>query len=141
MQLECKSGPTDRRRVERFVLVARGAADAQPVQPLMTRPIDEANDIGQVLQALSNGVRADFEIAKSARLTLDRVHIALVFLVANKCVVGSPDTRFRTTDSGNDMIKEANAVRRRLPALRRLCAIAAKETRQQTTLRTRKLPL
>jgi hypothetical protein len=107
----------------------------------MTRPIDEAGDIGHVLQALSNGVRADFEIAKTARLTLDRVHIALVLLMANKCVVGSPDTRFRTTDSGNDMIKEANADRRRLPTPRRLSAIAAKQTLQQTRLRTRKLPL
>jgi hypothetical protein len=106
----------------------------------MTFPGRESSDIEQVLEALSNGVRADFEIAKTARLTLDRVHIALVFLVANKCVVASPDTRFRTTDSGKDMIKEANAVRRRLPAPRGLSAIAAKQTRQQTTLRSRKVP-
>ncbi|MDQ6923621.1 MAG: hypothetical protein M3Z74_05560, partial [Pseudomonadota bacterium] len=75
---------------------------------------DESADTEQVLQALTNGIRSDVEIAKTARITLNGVHIAFILLVAHKCVGGSPNTRFRTTDSGYDMIKTANAAERKL---------------------------
>src|SRR5438270_5661092 len=73
----------------------------------------ESTDVEQVVQALSNGLRSDVEIAKTTRLSLDRVQIALVFLVIHKCVVGSPASRFRLTDNGYDMVKVANAAERK----------------------------
>ena len=88
----------------------------QPLEPLMTYP-RESTDIGQVVQALSNGLRSDVEIAGTARLSLDRVQIALIYLVKHKCVVGSPASRFRLTDNGYDMVKVANAAERKREAL------------------------
>jgi hypothetical protein len=82
----------------------------------MTHP-RESTDIGQVVQALSNGSRSEVEIAGTARLSLDRVQIALIFLLVHRCVVGSPGTQFRLTDNGNDMVKAANAAERKLGAL------------------------
>ena len=77
----------------------------------------ESTDVEQVVQALSNGLRSDVEIARTARLSLDRAQIALVFLVIHKCVVGSPASRFRLTDNGYDMVKAANAADRKRGAL------------------------
>ena len=76
----------------------------------------ESTDVGQVLHALSNGLRSDVEIAGTAHLSLDRVQIALIYLLTHKCVVGSPASRFRLTDNGNDMVKAANAAERQLGA-------------------------
>jgi hypothetical protein len=73
-------------------------------------------ELAQVVQA-SNGLRSQIEMAKEARLPLDRIRIALDWLVARRCVMGSPQTPgalFRLTDSGNDMVKEANAAERQL---------------------------
>jgi hypothetical protein len=82
----------------------------------MTSP-RESTDVEEVVQALSNGPRSDVEIAGTARLSVDRVQIALIFLLVRRCVVGSPDTRFQLTDNGNDMVKAANAAERKLVAL------------------------
>ena len=78
---------------------------------------EQSTDIGQVLQALGNGLRSDVEIANTTRLALDRVHIALTLLVVHGCVVESAGTRFRLTDSGADMAKEANGAERNVGAL------------------------
>lgn len=91
-----------------------GTADARAFQPVVTSPHQESTDLGEVVQALSNGPRSEIEIAEQARLPLDRVRVALNCLVARSCVVGSPDTRFRLTDNGNDMVKAANAAERKL---------------------------
>jgi hypothetical protein len=83
----------------------------------MTYPWADSTDIVQVVQALSNGLRSEFEIAKQARLPLDRVRVALDCLVARRCVIGSPQipgTMFRLSDNGNDMLKVANAAERKL---------------------------
>ena len=90
----------------------------------------ESTDVEQVVQALSNGLRSDVEIAKTTRLSLDRVQIALVFLVIHKCVVGSPASRFRLTDNGYDMVKVANAAERNREAL---SAYPANGPRQRTS--------
>ena len=76
----------------------------------MISPQQESIDVGQVVQALSNGLRSDVEVAKTTHLSLDRVHIALWALVTRRCVVGSPSTLFGLTDNGKDMVKKANAV-------------------------------
>ena len=78
----------------------------------------ESIDVGQVVQALSNGLRSDVEIGKTTRLALDRVHIALSVLVRRRCVVGSPSTLFQLTDNGKDMVKYANATERKHQGLR-----------------------
>jgi len=78
----------------------------------------ESTDVGQVVQALSNGIRSDVEITKIARFRLSRVQAALVSLVAHGQAVGSTDGLFRLTDRGNDMVKEANAAERKQRALR-----------------------
>jgi hypothetical protein len=81
----------------------------------MTYP--DSTDIVQVVQALSNGLRSEIEISKQARLSLDRVRVALDCLVARRCVIGSPQTpgtMFRLSDNGNDMLKVANAAERKL---------------------------
>jgi hypothetical protein len=83
----------------------------------MTYPWADSTDIVQVVQALSNGLRSEVEIAKQARLPLDRVRVALHCLVARRCVIGSPQTpgtMFRLSDNGNDMLKVANAAERKL---------------------------
>jgi hypothetical protein len=105
----------------------------------MTYLREESTDIGLVVQALSNGLRSDLEIANTARLALDRVHIALAFLLAHGCVVESAGTRFRLTDNGNDMVKVANAAERKLGAL---CALpeVMNAVEQTTTIRRRNLP-
>ena len=77
----------------------------------------ESTDVGQVVHALSNGLRSDVGIAGTAHLSLDRVQIALIYLLTHKCVVGSPASRFRLTDNGNDMVKAANAAERKLGVL------------------------
>ena len=74
----------------------------------------ESIDVAKVVQALSNGLRSDVEIAKTTHRELDRVHIALSVLVRHRCVVGSPSTLFRLTDNGKDMVKTANAAERKL---------------------------
>jgi predicted transcriptional regulator len=74
----------------------------------MTYSRDQSTHIGEVLQALSNGLRSDVEIANATRLALDRVHIALTLLVVDGCVVESAGARFRLTDTGADMVKEGN---------------------------------
>jgi hypothetical protein len=73
----------------------------------------ESTDVGHVAHALSNGVRSDIEIAKTTRLALDRVHIALSILVRRRCVIGSPSVLFQLTDAGKDLIKIANAAERK----------------------------
>ena len=78
---------------------------------------EQSTDIGQVLQALSDGLRSDVEIANTTHLALDRVHIALTLLVVHGCVVESAGTRFRLTDSGADMAEEANGAGRSVGAL------------------------
>jgi hypothetical protein len=81
----------------------------------MTYPLVDSTDIVQVVQALGNGLRS-VEIAKTCRLSLDRVRVALDTLVVSKCVIGSPqaaEARFRLSDNGNDMVKAANAAERR----------------------------
>jgi hypothetical protein len=83
----------------------------------------ESTDIGQVVQALSNGIRSDLEITKIARLRLSRVQAALVSLVAHGQALGSTDGLFRLTDKGNDMVKEANAAQRKQSALRAESAV------------------
>jgi hypothetical protein len=83
----------------------------------MTYPWVDSTDIVQVVQALSNGLRSEIEIAKQARLPPDRVRVALDCLVARRCVIGSPQTpgtMFRLSDNGNDMLKVANAAERKL---------------------------
>ena len=79
----------------------------------MISPRQESIDVAQVVQALSNGLRSDVEIAKTTRLAHERVHIALSVLVRRRCVVGSPSTLFRLTDNGKDMVKNANAAERK----------------------------
>lgn len=82
----------------------------------MTYPLVDSTDIVQVVQALGNGLRSEVEIAKTCRLSLDRVRVALDTLVVSKCVIGSPqaaEARFRLSDNGNDMVKAANAAERR----------------------------
>ena len=82
----------------------------------MIDPWIHSTDIVQVVQALSNGLRSEVEIAETSRLSLDRVRVALDTLVVNKCVIGSPqaaEARFRLSDNGNDMVKAANAAERR----------------------------
>jgi hypothetical protein len=81
-------------------------------------PRQESIDVAQVVQALSNGLRSDVEIAKTTRLAHERVHIALSVLVRCRCVVGSPSTLFRLTDNGKDMVKSANATERKHQGLR-----------------------
>jgi hypothetical protein len=115
----------------------RNVAAAQPVQPNMRYPRDKSTDVGQVVQALSNGLRSEVEIAKTARLLLDRVQNALAFLVAQGCVVQSAGTLFRLTDSGNDMVKEANAAERNHRAL---CAGSAVMYAAGQTTIVRNLP-
>jgi hypothetical protein len=81
----------------------------------MTYPV--STDVAGVVQALSNGLRSEIEIAKQARLPLDRVRVALNCLVARRCVIGSPQTpgtMFRLSDNGNDMLKVANAAERKV---------------------------
>ena len=77
---------------------------------------EEITDVAKVVQALSNGIRSELEVAKTARLPLERVQIALTFLVAMGCAAAVDGTRFRLTDNGNDMLKEANAARRKRQA-------------------------
>jgi predicted transcriptional regulator len=115
------------------------ATAAQTVQPNMSYRREKSTDVGQVVQALSNGLRSEVEIAKTARLLLDRVQNALVVLVARGCVVESGGALFRLTDSGNDMVKEANAAERKHIAL---CARSAVmyASPQTTIIRRRKLP-
>jgi hypothetical protein len=82
----------------------------------MTYPWSGSADLDHVVDALSNGIRSEVEIAQTARLPLDRVRVALKCLVARSCVTGSPQTpgsRFRLTDNGNDMVKIANAAERK----------------------------
>ena len=81
----------------------------------MTYPV--STDVAGVVQALSNGLRSEIEIAKQARLPLDRVRGALDYLVARSCVISSPQapaTMFRLSDNGKDMLKVANAAERKL---------------------------
>jgi hypothetical protein len=81
----------------------------------MTHPV--STDVAGVVQALSNGLCSEIEIAKQTRLPLDRVRVALDCLVARRCVIGSPQTpgtMFRLSDHGNDMLKVANAAERKL---------------------------
>jgi hypothetical protein len=81
----------------------------------MTYPV--STDVAGVVQALSNGLRSEIEIAKRAQLPLDRVRVALKCLLARRCVIGSPHTAgtmFRLSDNGNDMLKVANAAERKL---------------------------
>ena len=110
----------------------------------MTYPREDSIDVGHVVQALSNGLLSEVEIATTARLPLDRVQIALIFLVAHRCVVGSPSTRFRLTDNGNDMVKEANAAERKREALSPRPTNVTEDvmhgTGQTTRLRRRNLP-
>jgi len=76
-----------------------------------------STDVAGVVQALSNGLRSGIEIAKQARLPLDRVRVALDCLVARRCVIGlsqTPGTMFRLSDNGNDMLKVANAAEQKL---------------------------
>ena len=84
----------------------------------MTDPRAVSTDGAGVVQALSNGLRSEIEIAKRARLPLDRVRVALDCLVAaRRCVISSPQTQgtlFRLSDNGNDMLKVANAAERKL---------------------------
>jgi hypothetical protein len=84
----------------------------------MTDPRAVSTAVAGVVQALSNGLRSEIEIAKQARLPLDRVRVALDCLVARRCVIGSPQTpggtMFRLSDNGNDMLKVANAAERKL---------------------------
>jgi hypothetical protein len=77
----------------------------------------EPTDVRLVVQALSNGLRSDVEVAKATHLALDRVHIALSVLVRRRCAVGSPSTLFRLTDNGKDMVKNANAAERKYQGL------------------------
>ena len=83
----------------------------------MSDPRAVSTDVAGVVQALSNGLRSEIEIAKQARLPLDRVRVALDCLVARRCVISSPQTPgtlFRLSDNGNDMLKVANAAERKL---------------------------
>jgi hypothetical protein len=73
---------------------------------------ETTSDVGQVMRALTNGIRSDAEIAETASLPLLRVHIALVSLIGQRCVVGSPAKRFRLTDNGNDIVKLVDAAER-----------------------------
>ena len=82
----------------------------------MTDPRAVSPDVARVVQALSNGLRSEIEIAKQARLPLNRVQVALDRLIARRCVIGlpqTPDTMFRLSDNGNDMLKVANAAERK----------------------------
>ena len=105
----------------------------------MTYRPEQSTDVQQVLQGLSDGLRSDVEIAKTARLLLDRVQIALLFLIADRCVVESADGLFRLTDNGNDMVKKANALELELGAAAAVLpeVMTAPET---TRLRRRNLP-
>ena len=83
----------------------------------MTYPWSDSTDTVQVVQALSNGLRSEVEIAKNSRLPIDRVRIALDSLVENDCVIAaptSPDILFRLSDNGNDRLKAANAAARKV---------------------------
>ena len=77
---------------------------------------EETTDVAKVVQALSNGIRSELEVAKTARVPLERVQIALTFLVAMGCAAVVDGRRIRLTDNGNDMLKEANAARRKRQA-------------------------
>ena len=106
----------------------------------MTYRPEHSTDVQQVLQSLSNGLRSDVEIAKTARLLLDRVQIALLFLIADRCVVESADGLFRLTDNGNDMVKKANALELEQGAAAAVLAEVMTPAPQTTRLRRRNLP-
>jgi len=76
-------------------------------------PEKESSDVARVVGALANGLRSELEVAKTTRLTLERVQLCISFLVAHGCVVEAARSRFRLTDNGNDMLKEANAAERK----------------------------
>ena len=73
----------------------------------------QSDDSRHVVQALSNGLRSDLEVAKTTRLPLARVNAALKDLVRQQCVVESSNGLFGLTDRGKDMVKTANAADRR----------------------------
>ena len=75
-------------------------------------PRVEATDVAKVVQALENGIRSELEVVATASLPLDRVQIALTFLVEMGCAINAEGTLFRLTDNGNDMLKAANAAER-----------------------------
>jgi hypothetical protein len=81
-QLGCTHLPRPRRQRRRFALVGTGATTARTLHPFMTDPQAVSTDIAGVVQALSNGLRSQIEMAKQARLPLDRIRIALDWLVA-----------------------------------------------------------
>jgi predicted methyltransferase len=70
-------------------------------------------DSRQVVQALSNGLRSDLDVAKATDLALPRVNAALKELMRRQCVVESSSGLFGLTDRGKDMVKAANAANRR----------------------------
>jgi hypothetical protein len=84
----------------------------------MTYTREESSDVAKVVEALGNGLRSELEIAKTARLTLERVQLCISFLMAHGCVVEAALLRFRLTDNGNDMLKRANAAKLQRQALR-----------------------
>ena len=104
----------------------------------MTHAPHESIDIGEVAQALRNGIRSDVEITKIARLRLYRVQAALVSLVTHGQAVRSTEGLFRLTDRGNDMVKEANAAERKHRALR--AGSAVMQAAQQITRIPRRNP-
>jgi predicted methyltransferase len=74
---------------------------------------EESTDAAKVVQALANGIRSEREIAATVRLPLDRVQFALSSLISLGCVIEVTSRRSRLTDNGKDMLKEANAARRK----------------------------
>jgi len=78
----------------------------------MTYRWADSSDIIHVVKALGNGMRFEVEVAKTSRLPIDRVRVAIKSLMASNCVHGSPPSTemgFRLLDDGNDMLKHANA--------------------------------
>ena len=47
----------------------------------------ESTDVARVVDALANGLRSELEIAKTGRLTLERVQLCISFLIAHGCVI------------------------------------------------------
>jgi hypothetical protein len=95
-----------------------GASDVV-VQIAVGEALRNSNDVAGVVQALANGLRTLRDLVKGSRLSADRVHAALRWLLDSGHVMGgplnTPDTRFRLTDDGQDMLKEANAAARKRP--------------------------
>ena len=77
----------------------------------MTDPRAVSTDVAGVVQALSNGLRSELEIAKQARLPLPCSDCAGLPGCAPLCHQLPADIRhlFRLSDNGNDVLKVANA--------------------------------